>query len=508
MRDFLTPGRSASYATRGMVATSHPEACRVGIEILKYGGSAADAALAASAVLGVVEPQNAGIGGDSFYIHSGGRGDVCAYNGSGRTPAGLDPQAIGPIGRTDGNAVLLPGAVDAWMRLHADHCRLPLDLVTPRVGWDWAASAAMLAASPTARRQFMPNGRAPQAGEIFTHPALGATLRAIARDGGRAFYEGERAEAMARTLRSSGGSHSAADFADHRGTAVEPIEGDYRGLTILECPPNGQGMTVLMMLGILAGMDVAPSASDPVKFHHLMAEVTRLGYAERDRWCCDPAFAEVPLDRLLSQAHLSQLRANVDLSSPGSAHRMSDVEHRDTVYLTVVDRDGNAISFINSIFTDFGSGIYDALSGVLFSDRGTSFSRIEGHPNVLAPGKRPMHTIIPAMAMRDGRPAISFGVMGGHYQAAGQVQLLSHMMDGLLDPQEALEAPRSFASDNMLDVEPGLGDAVIGALEGMGHRTRGVARPIGGGQAIVIDRARGMLIGGSDPRKDGLALGY
>ncbi|ODU22864.1 MAG: hypothetical protein ABS87_00235 [Sphingomonas sp. SCN 67-18] len=522
MRDFQAPGRSASYAAQGMVATSHPEACRVAIDILRLGGSAADAALAASAVLCVVEPQNAGIGGDSFYIHATAAGAVRAYNGSGRVPSALDPHDTGPIARTHGNAVLLPGAVDAWMRLHADHCRLPLGqllrpaialaedgyIVTPRVAWDWEGSAALLAASPTARAQFMPGGRAPRAGDRFADPALGATLRAIAQGGAPAFYEGARAEAMARTLRGAGGSHDAADFADHRGTPVEPIRGDYRGLTILECPPNGQGMTVLMMLGILDRLAGGVPADDPVKFHHLMAEVTRLGYAERDRWCCDPAFADIPLDRLLGEAHLATLRAQIDPSRPGPAHRPLDVEHRDTVYLSVVDRDGNAVSFINSIFTDFGSGIYDAATGVLFSDRGTSFSRVEGHPNALAPGKRPMHTIIPAMALRDGLPLLSFGVMGGHYQAAGQVQLLCHMLDGGLDPQAALDRPRSFATDGVLDVESGLGDGAIAALEAMGHRVRRVSRPIGGGQAILIDRARGVLIGGSDPRKDGLALGY
>lgn len=519
MRDFQSPGRSAAISANGMVATSHPDAARIGLEILQEGGSAADAAVAASAVMAVAEPQNAGLGGDTFYMHCDGAGAVAAYNGSGRTPRALDAEAVGAVGLDSVHAVTVPGAVDALLRLHADHGRLPLDrllapaialardgwLVQPRVAWDWQFSQERLARSETARRHW---ARAVKPGSRIVDPALARTLEAIVAGGREAFYEGEIAESIVRTLQRLGGYHRLEDFAFHRGEPVEPIRTAYRGLDILECPPNGQGITVLMMLNMLSGLNMPAVWRDMTGYVHLLAQVSQLGYGARDHWVCDPDFASVPLATLLSPGMAADLRGRLDPERAIVPAPFDMPEHKDTVYLACVDRDGNAVSFINSIFTDFGSAIHDEASGILLHNRGASFSAAAGHPNAIAPGKRPMHTIIPGLAMKAGKPVMPFGVMGGHYQATGQVQLLSAMLDAGLDPQEALELPRHFAFGGRLEIERGVPDTVADMLAAKGHDVFRAARPMGGGQAIWIDHDEGVLIGGSDPRKDGYALGY
>lgn len=519
MRDFQAPGRSAAYAEKGMVATSHPAAAQAGLDVLREGGSAADAAVAASLVLAVVEPQNAGLGGDSFWMLADRAGRVSAYNGSGRLPAAFDAEAAGEIGLDSVHSVTVPGAVDALFALHEQHGRLPFDwllrpaltlaregaVVLPRVAWDWAYGASRLAASPSAREAF---GRPPAAGDRFVQRALAATLEALAAGGRQAFYRGAIAEGLVGVLHDLGGFHALDDFAGHRGEAVEPIRTAYRGLEILECPPNGQGVTVHLMLNILQGLDVAQAWRDPATYIHLLSQASQLAYAERDRWVCDPAVAAAPLDQLLSADHAARLRSALRPDRAQVAPPVVEPEHRDTVYLSVVDRDGQAVSFINSIFSDFGSAIYDAGSGLLLHNRGASFSCEAGHANAPAPRKRPMHTIIPALALKNGAPAISFGVMGGHYQAAGQVHLLSAMLDAGLDPQQAMELPRHFTYGGVLELERGVAERDAQTLAAMGHQVRRAERPIGGAQAICIDAVRGLLVGGSDPRKDGAAYGY
>ncbi|HZV08261.1 MAG TPA: gamma-glutamyltransferase, partial [Novosphingobium sp.] len=436
MRDFQAPGRSAAYARQAMVATSHPDAARVGVEVLRAGGSAADAAIAASAVLAVAEPQNAGLGGDTFYIHADATGRISAYNGSGRTPAALDAAAIGTVGLDSVHSVTIPGAVDALLHLHETHGRLPLDrllapaialaaqgwIVQPRVAWDWQASRQRLAASPSARAFW---GRQVSAGARICQPALARTLRDIAVNGREGFYRGETAQGLVRLLRGLGGAHTMADFAAHAGTPVVPIETTYRGLRVLQCPPNGQGMTVLMLLNLLSGLDMGALWQDQPAFAHSFAQACQLAYAERDRWLADPACAQMPLATLIGQPHAARLRA---LMNPAAMLALpppiSEPPHRDTVYLACVDADGQAISFINSLFTDFGSAIHDEASGLLLHNRGASFAPFGDHPNALAPAKRPMHTIIPGMVMEGARPLMPFGVMGGHYQAAGQAFVL------------------------------------------------------------------------------------
>jgi len=518
MRDFQRPNRSAAYAEKGMIATSHPEAAMAGLDVLRDGGSAADAAIAAAAVMAVAEPQNAGLGGDTFYIHAGASGALSAYNGSGRLPAAFDPDAAGPIGLDSVHSVTVPGAVDAMMRLHADHGRLPIDrllrpairlahegcLTQPRVAWDWQFSAGRLSASPTTCAQW---GRPCAAGQRFVQPALARTLRDIAHGGSEAFYKGETAETIVRTLRAMGGTHTLDDFAGHKGEAVVPIRTTYRGLDIAECPPNGQGMTVLLMLNILSGLDMGQVWDSPERWAHVLAAVSQLAYRERDRWVCDPQFASAPLATVLSANFAARLRDQIDEKAP-QLPPIQEPEHKDTVYLACVDRDGNAISFINSIFTDFGSAIFDDESGLLLHNRGASFSPIRNHPNAAAAAKRPMHTIIPGMAMKDNRPVMPFGVMGGHYQAAGQVQLLSAMLDAGLDPQQAVELPRHFNYNGVVELEQTVPESVAAGLSGRGYPLIRAARPIGGGQAVFIDHQRSLLIGGSDPRKDGYAIGY
>jgi gamma-glutamyltranspeptidase / glutathione hydrolase len=525
MRDYQAPGRSAAFARHGMVATSHPDAARVGLEVLREGGSAADAAIAASAVLAVAEPQNAGLGGDTFYIHAEADGRVSAYNGSGRTPWALDAAAVGTVGLDSVHSVTIPGAVDALLHLHDSHGRLPLDrllapaialaaegwTVQPRVAWDWRFSHARLSASPSARAFW---GRKVTAGDRIVQPALARTLRDIVANGREGFYHGETAQGLASLLSGMGGYHSVEDFAAHRGAAVTPIETRYRGLRVLECPPNGQGMTVLLLLNILSGLDMATLWRDESAFAHIFAQACQLSYAERDRWIADPDFAQMPLATLIGKTHAARLRARLNPQGAIITPPIDEPPHRDTVYLACVDSEGNAISFINSIFTDFGSAIYDEASGLLLHNRGASFAPFGDHPNALAPGKRPMHTIIPGMvmegAMQGGRPVMPFGVMGGHYQAAGQAFILSAMLDAGMDPQAALDLPRHFAfgGGGEVELETGVAQSVSDRLMALGHSVKRASRPIGGGQAIWIDHARGVLIGGSDPRKDGYALGY
>jgi gamma-glutamyltranspeptidase/glutathione hydrolase len=531
MRDFQRPQRSAAFGSNGMAATSHPDATLAALEILKRGGNAMDAAIAAVALLGVVEPHMTGIGGDCFvlYAPAGGAkdGPVIAYNGSGAAPAAATAEKLRGLGLTAigedmPHAVTVPGAVEAWCRLHGDHGKLPLDqlfapaiaaaengmLLHPRVARDWARAAARLQASATARDLFLPGGAAPAAGDRHRQPQLAATLRRIAKDGRAAFYEGAVARDMVATLRAAGGLHTEEDFAGHRGEYVAPIRTTYRGVEVYECPPNGQGLAALMILNGLAGFDMGSDALLPADRVHLLAEATKLAFTVRDARFADPRQVRVPVDCYLSDNFAKRMRSSIALDRAGPGVLLRETEHKDTVYLCVVDRDGNAVSFINSLFENFGSTILARESGVMLHNRGLSFRLDPAHPNCIAPGKRPMHTIIPGMLVEDGKALAPFGVMGGHYQAAGHAQVVHLMLDRGMDPQAALDAPRSFAHDGVLTLETGHTPALLDDLRGRGHEAQWADGPLGGGQIIRIDRERGVLIGGSDPRKDGCALGY
>ncbi len=340
------------------------------------------------------------------------------------------------------------------------------------------------------------------------NPALAATLRRIGKEGRAGFYEGPVMRDILARLKSLGGLHEAEDFAAQHAEWVEPIHASYRGFEVYECPPNGQGLTVLMMLRILEGYDLGSSSLGEADRLHLIAEATKAAYAVRDAFIGDPAQVAVDVAGFLSEARAKRTRERISLERalPGSA--FAEPEHKDTVYLCVVDRDRNAISFINSLFSAFGTGILAPDSGVLLHNRGTSFRLIPGHPNAIAPGKRPMHTIIPAMLMKDARAAMPFGVMGGQFQPVGQVHFLHRLLDQGRDPQQAAEAPRSFAFEGTLRVEHAIPPEVAADLERRGHTIEWLEVPVGGSQAIWIDWQRGVLIGGSEPRKDGLALGY
>jgi gamma-glutamyltranspeptidase/glutathione hydrolase len=532
MRDFHAAGRSPAYGTNGMAATSMPAATLAAIDVLRAGGNAVDAAVAAVAVLGVIEPHSTGIGGDCFCLYApAGTGRVHALNGSGRAPAGASIDWFEQAGITEfdpasPHTVTIPGAVSAWETLLAAHGTKGLDEllrpaigyaengwpVHPRVAADWASATDRLKRNGT--DLFLPGGGAPAAGDMFTQTRLAETLRAIAAGGAKAFYEGPIAADMVAALRSRGGVHTEADFAAglHGAEFVTPIHAGWRGYEVFQCPPNGSGLLVLMMLGMLDGLPPPEGGPLGAARLHRHVEAARLAYRDRDAFVADPAQVDVPVARLLDPGYLAGLRGLIsddhalrDLPRAGEAALPA---HRDTVYLCVVDRDGNACSLINSLFMSFGSGILGEQSGVMLHNRGFGFRLERGHPNCIAPGKRPMHTIMPGMLMRDGVPVMPYGVMGGHFQPMGQTLVLTNMIDWGMDPQAALDLPRLFPFAGQVEVERGIPAATVAELGRLGHHPVELDLPHGGGQAIWIDRARGVLIGGSDPRKDGMALGY
>lgn len=527
MHDFFLPAPPVTYARDAMIATSHPLATAAGLAVLAEGGNAVDAAIAASATLCVVEAHMTGIGGDCFVLYAPTGKPVTALNGSGRAPAAastakLRELGIETIARRSAHAVTVPGAIAAWTKLHADHGTVPLDRlfrsaidyaengypVTPRVAQDWAANRDLIAESPAAAATFLSEGVMPAVGDLHSQPALGARLREIARHGAKAFYEGESAERMVGFLRSEGGLHTLEDF--HEGldgaTYEEPISTRYKDHDIYECPPNGQGVAALMILNILSQVK-PPRQLSTSNWVHLHAEATKIAYHHRDVLVGDSDAMTTAISDLLSSDTAARLAASIDFERAGTPALWTETEHKDTVYLCAVDRDGNAISFINSIFHPFGSTMMAPETGIMLHNRGQSFNLVEGHPNSIASRKRPMHTIIPGLVRRDGRNICPFGVMGGHYQAAGHAAFLDLVLGEGLDVQSALAAPRSFAFNGVLEVEPTLGEEVIEDLAERGHKISLREAPIGGGQAIWIDERSGLLQGGSDHRKDGCALG-
>jgi len=531
LRDLELPGRSPVHATEGMVATSHPLATQAALRVLQDGGNAMDAAVTASAVQCVVEPQSTGIGGDCFVLYAPGGSDrVIGFNGSGRAPAAAQAawfreRGIAAIEQTSPHAVTVPGAVDAWAQLLCDHgtrdfgtllqpaIRYARDgfPVHSRVFYDWSLAVDLLGRDPTARRIYLPDGRPPAIGRLHRQPELAATLERIAQHGRAGFYEGPVAEDIVAYLRSLGGLHEMEDFAEARGEYVTPIRTDYRGYEVHECPPNGQGLTALVMLNILS--ELLPGVTEPLSALrlHYEVEAARLAYQDRDAFIADPAQAAVPVDALLSPAHAARRRALID---PERA--LTDLppsrfpDHPDTIYLCVVDRDRNAVSFINSIYYGFGSGLVSPRTGVVLQNRGQSFNLDPEHPNCIAPGKRPMHTIIPGMVTRGGRVRMPFGVMGGMYQAQGHAHFLGNLFDFGLDLQEAIDLPRVFSPPaGPVEVESTIPADVVADLARRGHAiAEPEDKPIGGAQAIWIDWDEGVLTGASEPRKDGCALGY
>ena len=523
MTPFQNPGRSAVYGDTHMAATSHPASSAVTYLILEGGGNAVDAAIAASAVLCVAEPHMTGVGGDCFVLYAPAGEPIVALNGSGRAPGGVDAgrlrdSGFSQITEDSPYAVTIPGAVDAWCRLHSDFGSMPLEqllapaislaehgcVVAPRVAFDWQTHRDKLANSASMRNHFLKNGSPYTVGDCFLNPALGMTLRRIAAEGRDGFYSGEVAENLVDYLNGIDGVHTLDDFAGQICEYVDPISTDFQGHDIFECPPNGQGVIALLILNILDQFRGNYSEADNV---HLLAEATKLAYAQRDAFIADSAMADVSMERLLSRDTAKSMAAKISMDQARPDAPFAEVEHKDTVYLCVVDKDGNAISFINSLFNAFGSTLFDARSGVLLHNRGTGFNLQEGHPNELAPYKRPLHTIIPGMVMKDGDVVAPFGVMGGQYQATGHANFLSRVLAQGMTVQEALDQPRSFAYGGPLVLEAGYDEAIADDLRDRGHPVQRSSGPHVGGQVVWIDRQRGILVGASDPRKDGFAIG-
>ena len=534
--------RSVVHARHGMVAASHPLAVQIGVEVLKQGGSAVDAGIAVNAVLGFLEPVANGVGGDLFAIVWDQKsGKLYGLNASGRSPLSLTADKVpanpdGTIPLYSPYAWSVPGCVDGWYELHERFGRLPMpQLLEPAIraasegepvpqviAAAWARSARIFADKPGFASTFLPDGKPPREGEVFRNPGLARTLRALAEGGRDAFYRGEIAEAIVAFSEAHDGFFSREDLERHRSEWVEPISTDYRGVTLYELPPNGQGLAALQMLNILESFDLAAMGRDSVDLWHTMVEAKKLAYEDRARFYADPAFAEIPIDGLLSKAYAKKRAALID---PQRAARTVEagnpaLSHGDTTYLTVADAEGNMISLIQSNYTGFGSGYVVEGWGFGLQDRGGLFNLDPESANYLEPGKRPFHTIIPAFAMRDGKPWLSFGVMGGAMQPQGHVQVLVNMIDFGMNLQEAGDAARFYhggssqptgtlmKSGGQLSLEAGVSAEIRRGLTRRGHRLVDTVGVYGGYQAIARDPVSGVYSGASESRKDGCAAGY
>ncbi len=528
MRNFHFAGRSTVHAQNAMVATSHPQAALAAIEVMREGGTAVDAAVAASALLAVIEPQSTGIGGDCFaLVQPKGEGKIVAYNGSGRAPMAATAEwylerKIHSVPLTSAHAVSIPGAIDAWATLLRNHGKFGLDkllqpaikaaeqgyVVAPRIAFDWKNQFEKLKNGTNTARYLLPHGKPAVAGDVIHQAELGKTLRAIAKDGRDAFYTGRIAEDMVETLRGIGGLHTLEDFARHTTETTSPIGTIYKGHDVWQCPPNGPGITMLVMLNILSRFDLTKFPALSVERFHLEAEAARIAYMMREQHVGDPQHVHVDVAGILAREfadeHIKNIRMDRLLDLPNVAPPMNP----STVYITVVDGDRNVCSFINSIAHSFGSAIVSNKTGILLQNRAGGFRIQPGHPNCIAPGKRPLHTIIPSLATRNGRAIMPFGVMGGQYQPVGQTHVLTNILDYGCDVQEAIDMPRGLHYEGVYQLEDSVPAEIVEGLKKIGHKTTSVVGPLGGGQAIWIDWDKGTLTGGSDPRKDGCALGY
>ena len=528
MRSFHFPGRSTVHAQNAMVATSHPLAALAAVEVLREGGTAADAAVAGSLLLGVIEPQSTGIGGDCFaLIQPRGEGKITAFNGSGRAPKAASAEwylerKITSVPLTSAHAVSIPGAVDAFATVLRDHGKFGFDrllqpaikaaeegyVVAPRIAFDWKNQFEKLKNGTNTARYLLPHGKPAAVGDVIHQPELGKTLRAIAKDGRDAFYKGPIAEDMVETLRSIGGLHTLQDFAGHTTEVTSPIGTTYKDYDVWQCPPNGPGITMLVMLNILSRFDLKKFAPLSVERFHLEAEAARIAYMIREMHVADPAHMKIDVAKILAKEfadeYIGKIRMDGLLELPNVAPPMNP----STIYITVVDKDRNVCSFINSIAHSFGSAIVSNKTGVLLQNRAGGFRIQPGHPNCIAGGKRPLHTIIPSLLTKAGRAIMPFGVMGGQYQPVGQTHVLTNILDYGCDVQEAIDMPRGLHYEGVYQLEDSVPAAIVEGLKKIGHKTTSLVGPLGGGQAIWIDWDKGTLTGGSDPRKDGCALGY
>jgi len=532
-----------------MVAASQPLAAAAGLEILAAGGNAADAAVATAAALNVTEPTSTGIGGDCFALYYEAQtGEISALNGSGRAPAALTLEKLkqeeldGKLPEFHPYTVIVPGACAGWCDLIEYFGRLPLKSllapairlaengfpVAPITAYAWSQGVKNQLSHAPGGLELTIDGRAPKAGEIFRNPGLARTLKAVAEGGKGAFYQGAIAEAIAQAIQNAGGCLDVDDLAAHQSTWETPISTTYRGMRVWECPPNGQGLTVLIALNILEGFDLSDHPPLSAGRLHLQIEALRLAFADTRWYVADPSFNPAPLKNLLSKEYAAERRELIDTTEANLAHiQSSPVASSDTVYLSVIDGQGNACSFINSNYMGFGTGIVPRGWGFSLQNRGHGFSLDPEHPNALAPNKRPDHTIIPALITRDrpdnqGENSVyhelyaCFGVMGGFMQPQGHLQVVSSLLDDGLDPQSSLDRPRfcilDGAAGGKVALEKGIPDKEIVALSQMGHpveKVSGYGKSVfGRGQVILRDPETRVLSGGSDPRADGCAMSF
>ncbi len=541
--------RSEVIAENGMVATSHPLAVQIGLDVLKEGGNAIDAAIAVNAALGLMEPTGSGIGGDLFAIvWSAEDQRLYGLNASGRSPLGMSyedlQQELEERGRESIPAygvlpISVPGAVDGWFSLHERLGSMPMDeILAPSIRYAeegfpvpeviasyWRTGARIHSDRAGAFREEMTiDGRGPEKGEIMTRPELADTYRLLAQEGRDVFYEGEIADRIDAWMRENGGYLRKQDFENHTSTWVDPVSVNYRGYDVYELPPNGQGIAALQMLQILEEYDLSEMGRNSAEALHHLVEAKKLAFEDRARYYADPEFAEVPVERLISEEYADRRREEIG-GYANQTLRAGDVqlEDGDTVYLTTADSEGNMVSLIQSNYRGMGSGVVVPGLGFVFQDRGELFSMDPDHANVYEPGKRPFHTIIPAFVMQDGRPFMSFGVMGGGMQPQGHVQILTNIIDFGLNLQEAGDNPRwrhtgstqpTDSADDFLrgggtvNLESGIPYSVVRELIGMGHEIGYGIGGYGGYQAIMWDPERGVYTGASESRKDGHAAGY
>jgi len=543
--------RSPVLSRNGMAASSHPMASAVAVDILKQGGSAIDAAIAANAMLSLVEPFACGVGGDLFAIvWDPDTKTLHGLNASGRSPQGLSAEKIreltavtGKIPRFGALAVSTPGAVGGWFQLHERFGKLPMDvLLAPAIRYaregipitqvdalQWSWGVESLESAPEVqgrlgnfRKTFERSGKALRAGEVFRNLDLASTYERIAREGRAGFYTGEMAQTIAASVQDAGGFLSSKDLADHRGSWVEPVSVNYRGYDVYELPPPGQGIAALQMLNIIELYDVAGMGRDSADFWHLLIEAKKLAYEDRARYYSDPDFQDIPVAGLLSDSYASERMKQINMEVASSqVEAGSPPDKGDTTYITTADSNGMMVSLIQSNYWEFGSGIVPDGLGFVLQNRGSSFALQEGHANVYAPGKRPFHTIIPAFVMRAGQPLMSFGVMGGGLQPQAHVQVLINQIDFGMNVQEAGDAARLIHSGGSqpdgtagqgagsAELEAGISAGIATELRRRGHRLSNEARPyVGGYQAIWRDPDTGVYHGASEMRFDGQAAGY
>ena len=542
----LVPTRSEVIATHGMAATSHPLVSQVALDVLKRGGTAVDAAIAANATIGLMEPTGNGVGGDLFAIVWDAKTKkLYGLNGSGRSPKSLtlaklreelrklNVDKIPPRGPLP---VSVPGTVDGWFELHGRFGKLPMkDLLQQAIGYardgfpvteviaeGWARNAKLLKDYPNFAATFMPNGRAPAKGEIFRNPLLADTLSRIAQGGRDAFYQGDIAQRIEKYFRANGGYLTAADLAAHRSEWVDPASTNYRGYDVWELPPNTQGIAALQMLNILEAYDLEKMGFGSAEYLHLFVEAKKLAFEDRARYYADPGFAKIPLAGLLSKDYAARRRALIRLDQAAKEYPADPkpLEQGDTIYMTVADEAGNMVSLIQSNYRGMGSGMTPDGCGFILQDRGEMFSLKEGHANVYAPGKRPFHTIIPAFITKDGKPWLSFGVMGGSMQPQGHVQIVVNLIDFGMNLQEAGDAPRvrhdgsSEPTDEVMRdggvvvLEEGALPQTVKALQARGHKVTVANDGDFGGYQAILRNAEGVYFGASESRKDGAAQGY